>query len=81
MGVRLNDRDRVVYAAAQLGGVYRRYKRTPSGILVEYFTMGDDDVTQSVTRLERTNLLRPMDIRVGIDTLESLRALVERSPK
>jgi hypothetical protein len=80
MGVRLSDYDWTVLAACQLGGVRRRYKDTPSGILVEYFTMGDTDVTQSITRLERAGRIEPHHITLGVDK-EGLKAAMRRVVK
>ena len=80
MGVRLSDYDYLVLAAAQLGGVHRRYKDTPSGVLVEYFTMGDTDVTQSITRLERAKRLERMSVPLGVDK-EGLKAAMRRIGK
>ena len=56
MSVRLNDEDHRVHAALQLGGVQRELKDI-RGTLVERFLLAGDDVTQSVTRLERAGLI------------------------
>ena len=62
MVVRLNDEDHRVHAIYQMGGV-RRTLLDIRGILVEKFTVDDEDVTQSITRLERAGLIDKRNLK------------------
>ena len=56
MAPRLNDEDHRVHAAFQMGGVCRVLVSI-RGNLIEKFTLAGEDVTQSITKLERAGLV------------------------
>jgi hypothetical protein len=58
---KLNDEDHRVNTAVKLGGVKRQLKDV-RGIIVESFKLGDEDVTQIITRLERAGCFGRTDI-------------------
>ena len=53
---KLNEEAHRVHAAFQMGGVCRVLVST-RGNLIEKFTLAGEDVTQSITRLERAGLI------------------------
>jgi hypothetical protein len=77
---KLTDADRVVYAAYQLGGVSRNWV-TRRGVLVESWSIGHVDVTQTMMRLRRAGLIEGLHPEIEQLTIRKLARIISRAQK
>jgi endonuclease V-like protein UPF0215 family len=76
---RLNDEDHRVHTVCLLGGVTKHLVER-RGTLTEHFTIDGDDVTQSITRLERAGMIDTKTLKWNISepVADAVRAKVRK---